>query len=560
MSNESTATTPAPVKNLNHEFAHDIMRHFPFPSSRPTQEQALKAVERWLSGPKKFFILEGPTGFGKSGVGIAAASYAKTLPTYGNYQPGAYILSPQKSLTAQYMTDFAQNGLVELKGQANYHCAEFDMDCESAGLIFEDLHNTTTCSGYKPAKRAFLHSPLSVTNFSYYIAETTSAHELSDRTLLVLDEGHNCEDQILGFTDTTLTQKICDLYDVKLRLFNEGDTATVREWLTDVFVPAVQTKYSSLRTELQAAKLKGDSSKKSEIAKKINAVDKLLQRINRFRNADQPNEWFAYSDWDEEKKKGTGNLIIKPLTARLFAEEILFNKAQKVLIMSATILDFGTFMRNLGIQPEDAEILAVDSEFPLENRPIFFKEVGDMSFRNINNTLPLMAKEVESLLTRYGKRKGIVHTQSFKTNKYIVDHIHTTSHVSRILTHSTEVKGSREATIEAHKVSLEPTVIVSPSMTEGLDLKEDLGRFGIIVKVPYPALDPYVRARMQRDEDWYTWLTALKLVQATGRIVRSKTDRGHIWILDSGFRTFLRRAGDKLPRWWVDSIIDMKKL
>jgi Rad3-related DNA helicase len=105
-----------------------------------------------------------------------------------------------------------------------------------------------------------------------------------------------------------------------------------------------------------------------------------------------------------------------------------------------------------------------------------------------------------------------------------------------------------------------PTVLFSPSMTEGLDLKGDLSRFQIIVKVPFPPLNAYVKARMQRDPAWYQWLTALKLVQATGRSVRNATDKAHTWILDAGFRTFLRRAKDTLPRWWTDSIIDMKRL
>jgi ATP-dependent DNA helicase DinG len=560
MSIEITAATPAPAKSLSQEFSNDILAHFPFPSARATQVQALKAIQKWLASDKKFFILEGPTGFGKSGVGIAAGSYAKTLPTFGDKMQGAYILSPQKTLTEQYMNDFAVNGLVELKGQANYFCPEFDMDCESASLVFEDMHNYSTCHGYKPAKQRFCEAPLSVTNFAYYLAETTTAHQLPDRTLLVLDEGHNCEDQILGFTDTTVKQKDCDNYEAgQLPRFNEGDIVSVRNWLNDVFVPAVQVKYRQLRTEFQKARETG-SPDKAVIAKKISAIDKFLGRIAMFTNADQPSEWFAYTDWDEQYKRGSGDLIIKPMTARLFAEPILFSKASKILIMSATILDFKTFMRNLGIEESNAEILAVDSEFPVENRPIFFKEVGDMSFKNIKKTLPLMAEEVGNLMTRYTTKKGIVFTQSYSTNRYMVDYVGTTSHNNRVLTHSSEVKGSREALIETHKASTIPTVIFSPSMTEGLDLKEDLGRFGILVKVPYPALDPYVRARMQKDPDWYTWLTALKMVQASGRIVRSKTDRGHIWILDSGFRTFLNRARRILPRWWLESIVDMKKI
>lgn len=508
------------------------------------------------------FLLGDFTVVHNSGIGIAAGSYAKTLPTYGAYEPGAYYLSPQKVLTEQLMGDFEKNGLVELRGQANYYCPEFDMDCESASLVFEDMHNHETCHGYKPAKARFIGSPLSVTNFAYYLAETTTAHQLPDRTLLILDEAHGTEDLILGFTDTNITQKKCDEHEAgRLPLFHEGDTAHVCEWLNNIFVPATQVKYRQYRTDLQKARDAGDSEQKSKVAKKINATDKFLSRIALFTNAEQPEEWFAYSDWDENKKRGTGDLIIKPLTARLFADQILFCKASKILIMSATILDFETFMRNLGIDPADAEVLAMDSEFPVENRPIFFDEVGDMSYKNIDRTLPLMAKKVEALMTRYGKYKGLVHCQSFRTNKYLVDYLGTTAQADRVLTHSSGVKGSREAAVEQHYADMDsPTVLFSPSMSEGLDLKEDLARFCIVVKIPFAPLTPYIRARMQKDPDWYQWLAGLKLIQMTGRVVRSKTDKAHIWILDAGFRSFLARNRRKLSRWWVDSIIDMKKL
>src|SRR5271163_2575352 len=104
---------PTVDKNLNHEFSTDITAHFPFPTQRATQTQAMTGVQDAFRGDKKFYVLEGPTGFGKSGVGIAAASWAKTLnPAVGEvYERGGYILSPQKVLTKQYVDDFASNGL-----------------------------------------------------------------------------------------------------------------------------------------------------------------------------------------------------------------------------------------------------------------------------------------------------------------------------------------------------------------------------------------------------------------------------------------------------------------
>src|SRR5205807_2029188 len=92
-----------------------IRDHFPFCDRvRPAQEKALAAIQRARDNGKKFALLELPTGTGKSAVAIAAAKWAST---WGN---GAYILSPQKTLTAQYMRDFGNIGLVELRGRASY--------------------------------------------------------------------------------------------------------------------------------------------------------------------------------------------------------------------------------------------------------------------------------------------------------------------------------------------------------------------------------------------------------------------------------------------------------
>src|SRR5579864_6880740 len=101
-----------------------IHDYFPFSSSiRSVQEKALAAIENARSLGKKFVLLELPTGTGKSAVAITVAKWAST---WGN---GAYILSPQKALTAQYMRDFAEGGLVELRGRASYPCDDFKTDC-----------------------------------------------------------------------------------------------------------------------------------------------------------------------------------------------------------------------------------------------------------------------------------------------------------------------------------------------------------------------------------------------------------------------------------------------
>jgi Rad3-related DNA helicase len=477
---DDTLVQIAPAKNLTAERSTNLRDHFPFAEVRDNQGPALDRLTKWTSSPKKFFLLEGPTGFGKSPVDIAMASFAKTLPSYGAFQQGAYILTPQKSLAEQYMKDFRPNGLVELKGRNNYHCAKWtetcgeEIDCETGAMLNSAQDDRCDNCPYKAAKDQFMFTPFGATNFDYYLHESNHAHQLADRNLLVLDEAHNTEDKILGLTDTTITQRKCDEFGIvsRLPIFGEGDNTAVLMWLDKVFMPAAIAHGNALTKRFKDSR----DEERAKIAKKIQAVERFLQRINMFRHSEDPDEWFAYSDWDEKKRgdKGTGDLIIKPLTARLFADKLMFSKAQKVLLTSATILDFRTFMRNLGIADSDAEIMAVDSDFPVENRPIFFNDpVGSMSYKNIDKTLPLMALRVEALLRRYGKHKGIVHTNSYKINRYIVNHLLMTDLADRIITHDNS-RGAREMALARHESTTgKPTVLISPSMTEGLDLKED---------------------------------------------------------------------------------------
>jgi len=368
--------------------------------------------------------------------------------------------------------------------------------------------------------------------------------------MLICDEGHNLENCILGFTDTVITPKRCEEHSAgKLPFMKPGENAKTREWLAKTFVPATQEYMRNLEELMNEAKYAQNREDQIKYGRKLDSTDKFLCRLNRFINSEDPGNWLCWSD------KDSNVLTIKPLTATLYAEEVLFRKAKKILIMSATILDFGTFMRNLGIGREDAEILAVPSEFPVENRPIFYRPVGLMSYQHIDKTLPKMAEMVEKIATKYKGKKGLVHTHSFKITKFIVDHLKAKGFGNRLLTHTGEIQGSRDLAVQKHLSSPEDTFLVSPSMMEGLDLKEDLGRWQIVAKCPWPALDPYQQARLRIDPAYYNWLTALAIVQATGRCVRSRTDRAHTYILDRNFEYFLTKNQSILPRWWTDSII-----
>lgn len=89
----------------------------------------------------------------------------------------------------------------------------------------------------------------------------------------------------------------------------------------------------------------------------------------------------------------------------------------------------------------------------------------------------------------------------------------------------------------------------------GLDLKDDLSRFQIITKVPYPDLgDRWISKKKEMNGQWYIWQTALRLVQGYGRSIRSKEDWAKTYVLDSAFANFVNRNRNRIPDWFTEAI------
>jgi ATP-dependent DNA helicase DinG len=153
------------------------------------------------------------------------------------------------------------------------------------------------------------------------------------------------------------------------------------------------------------------------------------------------------------------------------------------------VLQFSTrtHFASLGLAPEEVKFIQVTSDFPLQNRPIYPLNIAYLN----SNSLKLqeiqikIASTVDNLMTLYRNDKGIIHTTSYKQLDFIKENI-SQENKCRLLETNPEIQ--RDEVIAAHVKSTKPRVLISPSLYAGLDLKDDLSRFQIIVKVPYPDL------------------------------------------------------------------------
>ena len=156
-------------------------------------------------------------------------------------------------------------------------------------------------------------------------------------------------------------------------------------------------------------------------------------------------------------------------------------------MMSATILDKDAFCTSLGLAPKEVKFIQVPSDFPLQNRPIIPLNIAHLNSNSLQQqeVQIKIARAINNLMTLHRNDKGIIHTSSYKQLDFIKRNI---SEINKRRLLQTDPDIPRDEIIAQHVKSTEPTVLISPSLYTGLDLKDDLSRFQIIIKVPYPYL------------------------------------------------------------------------
>ena len=143
----------------------------------------------------------------------------------------------------------------------------------------------------------------------------------------------------------------------------------------------------------------------------------------------------------------------------------------------------------------------------------------------------------------------VVHNcTNYKIGKYLMENVKT----NRFLTHES---GNRDEVLRFHVNSSEPTVLLSPSMMEGVDLADDASRFQILCKVPFPYLgDLVISKRMGKNKMWYPYTTAKSVIQSFGRSIRNEKDHAISYILDSDWERFFYRNSHMFPEDFRKSI------
>jgi len=336
---------------------------------------------------------------------------------------------------------------------------------------------------------------------------------------MVIDEAHNIENKYLNFISFTISNKLN-----RKMVIPKYDT--IQQY--DAFL---RDEYK--KTCERIAVLEACEEIPKDLLREKDELVQLEKKLGRYLGIRERGETIEYVfDWYDYKTHKV--VIFRPVFVGNFAAHSLFPNGNRVLMMSATILDKRIFCESVGLDPDEVAYITVPSYFPPSNRPIVKEYVGSMSYKYINNTLPILVNKIAQLLAKHPKRKGIIQTHSEKVAKYIQTHLYDTR-----LTFRKDYITVLEM-LEVHR-SKEGSFIVASGLKEGLDLYGDLSRIQIIAKIPYPDLgDKRVKRRKELNKSWYGYMTALMFVQSIGRSVRSETDRAITYVLDDNFDFFYK--------------------
>ena len=544
-------------------------------------------------------IIEAPTGSGKSIICIISAG---VLSEY--YDKRSYILASDLYLWQQYADFIQNNNLNFgcLKGlSGNYLCAKNKEDlrnaeCRVAGIKYKVLFNPEEAKlygfecarecPYIQARKRAVNSKVTLLTYHLYQYHLDRTQVFTPRDVIFCDECHNIPD-IVQSNCTPLIQESDQKYFLKmwdwakkdsmdLTLFSETksykliekyperedfvkqlkyyfkelqkdnkpekDWELVNDYLVDlqlveevclVIQQIIETSYKNAKFDVSDLK----------IFKEINIVMDVIGKL----------ENFCWPTAELVRKENNMNYFVKNVTESEHGPIVsfscvkedyiiwkyLFKHATNRIMLSATVGLKEAFDDNIGIkytEQKKSEMTRIPSTFDFSKSPIYVSEKYKMSFKDKDKSFPQLKNMLYKILEKHSSEKGMIQTGNYDNAKKLYYDAPPNIRMRLFLYENSKEK---EELIKKHKESLN-SVLIGPSLNEGIDLPGDLCRFIVIFKIPYPQLqDKLVQAKMKVFPTWYKSKTSNTVIQGIGRGNRYKEDWCVTYILDGCFKDLL---------------------
>lgn len=546
-------------------------------TARPQQEEVLEQV---YSNWNKFdyFAFSLPTGVGKTYI---ATSIADAVGS-------AYILTSTLQLQDQYQKSWGE--IVNLKGRSNYTCnlnPNFTVEaapCSASKELFQNCMEHRRCSYYNQ-RDAAIASKAMITNPVYMLYSTHCGFaaddaELEPRDVLIIDEAHNLENHLVQFAESDIDpEKYQKDFGINADKFQftgnpEKDYMIVIEIKRALEVEAEKLK-AQIEDQFPQRNLfdgdfqswaRGISMKAAEGVRKLqvkaNILDKAIQPLNIFFNTHTTPEELTCR-WIISKYNDRNVLKLSPLYGDFLFHYYFGKLANKFVFLSATLGTKKAFCREIGVPTDKCFFIETDSPFDAKKSPIIVMPVIKLSKEVYDENVKKVGQFVSDILKLHVGQRGVIHSVTYDLQTKIWNQV-SKGDKSRLLCRDMDILIGKEVypkkynNIELLRIhdSKKDSVLLSPSMMEGIDLKDDLSDFQIIIKLPWAYLgDIRIKRKSELDDEWYANKMWLNIMQASGRSTRHENDSSITYILDSNFKYFYNNWKNKLPGWFKDRLI-----
>ena len=551
----------APISKIEEYFPSEII-------PRDIQKQILKEIETNIKLGFKKIVISAPTGVGKSAIGMAIAKYFGT----------GFFITKSKSLQDQYTRDFPI--LKSVKGKSNFECLklmdehkvddpilakELGHTCEKGvclegteensegksiktfctfkplikDVTFDTKLNESTCTYYFQ-KYFGLISNFSVWNYSGFFQLMKNKSVFTDyleKKVSIFDEAHGIEDQIINFIGIDISNKQLDECKIDVSRYNISD---VKE-LTALLV-AMKKFYAT-----QYAEIKGNDGDLKILEYYDDNFKKFSDFIGQI-ESDPKN--FLISD----NTNDFGNSVtisIKPLLISKYVDDFFNTEYQ--IFMSATI-NKKNFCETMGLDEKHVAFIDTPkSPFLYEHRKVDFLDVAFLNSRSSFTEEQNAIRKIDEILSKHKTERGLILTSSKKRCFDILSQLSPENKKRIRICHSSNSDGTTQDEKIAQHRATSASVLLSSSLWEGVDLKDDDSRFQIIAKAPYKSLgDTRVRAKMNKFPSWYISETMMKILQGFGRSIRSEDDWARTYVIDSTINNLVKQTRNIIPKAYWD--------
>jgi len=412
--------------------------------------------------------------------------------------------------------------------------------------IEDNTHDSQSCHYYLQKYDALVskhslwnyHAFFQIMKFNKKLFE-----DYLNRKISVFDEAHKIEDQIIQFVGFDIFAGQVDECNLSTEKYNFTDLDSMIK-LTDDIAYSYAKQIKDIK---ESAAFQNNPD--------FELITRLERRYDRAAQAkidiatDKDN--FVVNDPLKDLNGNFRTISVKPIDVSKFANT--FFETEYQIFMSATI-DKQSFCENMGFEKDDVAFVDTPtSPFPIKNRGIDLLNIKRLSYGSTENDELEVIKTIDRILDEHSEERGLILTSSIPRCQKILRYL-SPKNTRRIrICHSKNKDGKTQDEVISEHASDPTGVLLSSSLWEGVDLKDDLSRFQIIAKVPYPNYkEKRTKAKMDKFPLWYTSQTLTKLLQGFGRSIRSEDDWARTYVLDTAANNVFFKAQQMIPKAYHD--------